>query len=400
MPIGGSLTHPNPRIVMRRSLYLPACLIVTASLWAQGTIVSPPGFATQEGNNNSYQFVNYSAQRRQIGDGEMRGQKRSLTQVAWRYDYRLHNASTATGRKWTNVTLNLCDCDWLKMEATGGNTFTKNQLSTPVEVFNSSWSLPSYNSTPFTKPDAFRHKMPFKSPYAHSGTNDLLLDFVFLGGTMDNNVTWSGGTNRSYYLDGNNDTTTYTSPRTQYPTTSPNPGCQDTAWTSNRNAYTYINLYVRGATYSTLTSRDHAEVQFYTRYTAPNGFMITAIGFGAIANGANVGARCNLLYVNLNLPWLAFGWTANSSGNSPTTTTFLAPWNNGMANLPVVMQTAWADSKLNTFSLTMGMGTVLPPDKPRPWRQVCCYYWIPTNLTGYVSRGSYSLVPITEYSYK
>ena len=71
---------------MRRSLYLSACLVTTASLWAQGTLVSPPGLATVEGNSSAHAFLYYSNQRHQHVDGELRGRKLSLTQVAWRLE--------------------------------------------------------------------------------------------------------------------------------------------------------------------------------------------------------------------------------------------------------------------------------------------------------------------------
>ena len=214
---------------MRRSLFLSlsACL-VTTSLWAQGSFVSPPSLATAEGDTAAYAFFYYSNMRAQHAEGELRGMKLSLTGIAWRYDYRNHTASTTGGRKWTSVTLNLSDTDWTKMD----RTWTKNAYTTPVEVFNSSFAAPLKTGTPFFKPDNFGGPLsiPFKSPYAYSGSQDLLLDYVFLGGSLDNNVTWTASSGRNYYLDTDNPGNTndpkvphcvsYGSKQTRYPSSS------------------------------------------------------------------------------------------------------------------------------------------------------------------------------------
>jgi len=400
MPSALWLAHLNPRIVMHRSLYLSACLVTTASLWAQGTLVSPPALATVEGNTGAYAFLYYSNARHQHADGELRGKALSLTEVAWRLDYRNHTTSTTQGRKWTKVTLNLADTDWTKMTS----TYTKNQLSTPVEVFNSALALPwSGGGQPFFKPDNFggKHAVPFKTPYSYSGKQDLLLDWMFLGGTMDNNAAWSTSRSYQYYLDGNNPTTTYTSPRPYYPAKEPNPRCRDSAIASNASAHTYATLQVHGITHSNLSYRDKAQFSMYSRYTAPNGRIITAIAFGGVPAGLNIGARCNMLYANLNLPWLALGRMANNSGSSTTYTSPLVAWTAGMRNLQIWVQTAWADSKTNVFSLTRAMRVVMPADKPRPRRLVVLYHYDRNRTTGsgpYLNNHPWA--PITRYTYK
>lgn len=379
-----------------RTFSVFASLATTASLWAQGTFISPPAVATVEGNAGANAFLYYSNARHQHAEGELRGKKLSLTEVAWRMDHRNHTAGTAMGRKWTNVTLNLADTDWMKM----GRTFSNNQYTTPVEVFNAALAVSSVLGTPFNKPDLFKHTIPFKNPYSYTGSNDLLLDWVFLGGTMDNNAAWSGTKSYSYYLDGNNPTVTYTSPRTYYPATEPSPRCRDSAISSNVSAHTYATLRVHGITHTNLQYRDQVQFELYSKYTAPNGRIITAIAFAGIPSGVNIGARCNLLYTALQGPWIALGRTANSSGNSSTFTTF-TPWDPAMANIPIWVQTTWSDSKLNVFSLTRAMHVVMPPDKPHPRRIVVVYNYKPASATGsgpYLNR--YGWAPITRYTYK
>lgn len=392
---------------MRRSLFLSlsACL-VTTSLWAQGTIVSPPSLAAVEGDNAGYAFFYYSNMRQQHAEGELRGMKLSLSEVAWRYDYRNHVASTTGGRTWTQVTLNLSDTDWTKMVS----TWTKNEYSTPVEVFNSKFAVPPKTGTPFFQPDNFGGSLavPFKSPYAYSGNQDLLLDWLFLGGTLDNNVTWSGGTARSYYLDSDNPENTnnpnvphclsYVSKQTRYPTSST---CRDSAH-STSFARTDATINVYGITYSDVNKRDRAEFSMYSYYHAPNARYITAIGFAGIPNGINIGAQCNLLYINLNFPWIALGRTATAAGHSPTPHfTAVVPWQQGMRNVPIWVQTVWADSVTNAFSLSTAMHVVMPADKPKPRRIASLYHYVPTNTTGsgpYLNNDAWT--PITRYAYK
>ncbi|MHC4816130.1 MAG: hypothetical protein ACYTFN_23980, partial [Planctomycetota bacterium] len=295
---------------MRKPIYLTALFLATAPLWAQGgTIVSPAALTNVEGNNGAYYFGRYANSRFQYAEGELRGKPLSITEVAFRLDGRNHNTSTAMGRKWTQVTLNVADTDWTKMTS----TFTKNALTTPKEVFNAAVAWPSKVGTPFFMPTAFGapYAFPFKSPHAFSGKTDLLLDFWLSGGTMDNSKAWSGGTSHNYYLDGNNDTTTYTSKQTYYPASIPNPRCRDSAIASNQQATTYAQLYVYGGTYSNVSWRDQVRFRQYSYYTAPSARVITAIGFAGNAKGINLGANCNPLFVNLNIPWFALGRTTN-----------------------------------------------------------------------------------------
>jgi hypothetical protein len=392
---------------MKRSVFLSACLVTTTSLWAQGTLVSPPALTTVEGGNRAYAFLYYSNARHQHAEGELRGKALSLTEVAWRLDYSNHTTGTSQGRTWSKVTLSLADTDWTQMT----RTYTKNQLSTPVEVFNSALTIPPASGTPLFKPDNFggsgflagKFKIPFTSPYSYSGSRDLLLDWMFLGGKMANGATWTTSRSYQYYLDGHVPMTTYTSPRPYYPAKEPNPRCRDSAIVGNWSAHTYATLVVHGITHSNLSYRDNAQFSMYSRYTAPNARIITAIAFAGVPAGVNIGAHCNLLYANLNLPWLALGRLADRNGHSATWTSPLVPWTPGMANVPIWVQTAWEDSKLKVFSLTRAMRVVMPADKPRPRRLVVLYHYDPTRTTGngpYLNSSAYAWMPITRYTHK
>lgn len=378
--------------------YISACLLATAPLLAQGMLVSPPAFASVEGNDAASYLLGYADSRFQYAEGELRGKSLSLTEVAFRLDYRNQNSETAMGRNWTNVTLSVADTDWTKMTA----TFSQNQFTTPVEVFNATFNVPSVEGFPLNKPASFggKYAFPFKSPYAYAGTSDLLLDFVFLGGTLDNDVTWGCGNLHYYHLDGNSDTTTYISVRTPYPDVQPYPPCRDSAINTDVSAYTFAHLMVHGITHSNVMLREKASFEMYSYYTAPNAPIITGIGFAGIRTGMEIGAHCNLLYLNTELPFFPVLRTTTGSLGFSGVYQVIAPWDPAMGHLQIWVQTAWDDSKLNTFSLTQAMSVEMPPSKPTPRRMVCTYSYLPASGTGYTPEIGAHLNPITRYTYK
>jgi hypothetical protein len=384
---------------MGKSHYLTACLLATAPLLAQGTLVSPSTLATVEGNGGAHYLLGYCGSRFQFAEGELRGSSQLFTEVAFRLDYRNHTPETAMGRKWTEVTLNVDHTDWTQMTP----VFAENQLTTPMEVFRAAYDVPSVDGTPSVKPTPFggKYAFPFSNPYPYNGTDDLLLDFVFLGGTLANSAAWDCGNLVPYYLDGNNDTTTYISARTTYPVTGPNPPCRDSAIVQNYNAYTFADLMVHGITHPNVMLREKTSFEMYSYYTAPNARIISAIGFAGIRTGVDVGARCNLLYLNWDAPAFFVARTTVDSRGFSSAYDVVAPWDPKMANMQVWVQTAWDDSKLNFFSLTQAMMVEMPSELPTPRRMVCTYSYLPGDDTGFnPETGSVYLNPIARYTYK
>ena len=74
--------------------------------------------------------------------------------------------------------------------ASRSTTFSKNFLTTPVQVFSASVTWPKISGNPTTNPATFTstYAFPFKSPWPYSGQNDAGLDYQFSGGTMANNA--------------------------------------------------------------------------------------------------------------------------------------------------------------------------------------------------------------------
>lgn len=392
---------------MGKPLYLMACLFATAPLLAQGkfdsppesTFVSPPQLAKVEGNGGAYYLLGYCQSRFQFAEAELPGLPVLFTEVAFRLDYRNHTPETAAGRKWTEVSLNIDHTDWTQMTP----IFAQNQFTTPMEVFRAAYDVPSVSGTPLATPTDFggKYAFPFANPYPYNGTDDLLLDFVFVGGTLDNNSDWGCGNLVPYYLDGNNDTTTYISSRTAYPATGPTPPCRDSSIAQNLNAFTFADLMVHGITHPNVTLREKVSFEVYSYYTAPNARVITAIGFSGNRAGTDIAAHCNLLYLNPQAPWFFVARDTVDSLGFSGVYDVVAPWSPKMANMHIWVQSAWDDSKLNLFSLTKAMTVETPPEIPTPRRMVCTYSYLPGADTGSNPEvGSVSLNPITRYTYK
>lgn len=352
---------------MKRPLYLSIFLMATSPLWAQGTFVSPAVFATAEGNAHAYLLGGYANAHFQLGDGELRGTKRAIDDIRFRLDHVSHTSDTAMGRKWTLVSVIVAETDWTKFT----NLFTANQLTTPVEVFNGAVAWPTVQGTPSTKPALFggTYAFPFKNPWNYSGVLDFVMDIFFHGGTMDNSAAWSGSTSYNYNLDSDAAPVSYKSPAPFYPTSGLNPPCRDSAISLGANAQTYASLSVHGSFHANVTFRNKAEFQLFSFYTAPNSQLITAIAFGGNANGVNIGARCNRLYPNLQIPWVAKAWTTDANAYSGLYSA-LVTWKPSMANTQIWVQSAWNDSVLKSFSLTQAMEVTLPLAEPKIWQRI------------------------------
>ena len=85
--------------------FLAYSVLAASGLVAQGVIASPAGSLNQEGEGAAHIFGRYADGRFQFAEGDLKGTARNFTGLAYRLDYRDHSASTAMGRKWSNVTV-------------------------------------------------------------------------------------------------------------------------------------------------------------------------------------------------------------------------------------------------------------------------------------------------------
>ncbi len=269
---------------------LIALALSSTPLAAQFT--TPAGYLSTEGktwqniatyNGYSYYFGRTSVQHYQQVDAEIKKKGiQVLTSVGFRPDYRNHTISSAAGRNWSNVTVKLSDGD----HATMSSTFAANQLSTPSMVFSGSVTWPHITGNPTSQPAPWssQYAFPFGTGggsgiYMYTANTGLCLDFTFTGGTLLNNAAWSGTSGKNYYLDGLYTLTATTYGRNVYRfigTTSAN--CTDSAHTSGyASGSIQVGLYGKGYTGNSAWT-DKAVMQIFGARTAPNSFVLHAIG--------------------------------------------------------------------------------------------------------------------------
>ncbi|MHC4513834.1 MAG: hypothetical protein ACYS5W_09065, partial [Planctomycetota bacterium] len=194
-------------------------------------------------------------------------------------------------------------------------------------------------------------------------------------------ITKAGSTAGNYYCDRQSGGTSAYGGGTYVP--SSRPPCNDSAITTTTGAYMYGYCYVYSTAYSTTSYRDKVRVYNYSYYTAPGANVAAAFSPFPNPAGVNIGAICNKLYFDASKPFhLIMRPAANSSSantSSHATTNLLFPWNPVYAGVPIMMQSAWDDSKTKYFSLTAGRSFTIPSyPTPLTWKYV---YKLSTSTT-------------------
>lgn len=350
------------------------CLTLCTPLLAQTKVVSsPPGYETKgqlASASWGYYFGASANERFQAADALFRNRIMPIKEISYRLDQRNYNPNSSSGgagKSWSKVTLHVSECDFDKMTS----TFNTNPVTTPTKVFDSTMTWATQSGFPSTNPALWGGngiKFPFTpAPWIYTGVNDILLDYVFTGGTLSNGGAWSGATTKRYYLDGFYNKNFNLGAATEYPaskgqTTPPN--CMDSfhAPSTTRAAYNNIQgIFVA----NTDRSGHPGEVYFQWRsfYTAPSKPVIKALGVAGIPAGLPVGAHCNNLYLDTTQPYIIFAQTAGSTGTSPFTS-LSSKFVPAMGGLSVWFQCAWDDSVLNRLSLTTASERKVPTGPP------------------------------------
>lgn len=379
-----------------RHLFLSALmLVVSTSLVAQvKTVSSPPGYETKGQVDSAgwgYRFGQYSNERFQAADAQFRKRIMVIREVSYRLDggrnYAANSTSAGVGRTWTNVTLHMSDCDYDKVTS----TFSTNAITTPQKVFDAKVVWQTQVGIPGSDPAPWGgsgHKFPFSTTWVYTGLRDILLDYVFLGGSLANNSAWSGSTSKRYYLDGFNAPNFNLGQSAEYPSsysqTTP-ANCMDSSLSvSNQAARNDIQgIFVYNADRSSYPNQ--VRLQWRSFYTAPGAPVIKALGFAGVPAGINISARCNKLYLDLTKPFLLFPDKASATASTAASsfTTLSAPFHGSMGGAALWFQCAWDDSKNKSFSLTTASQRIVPNGAPPvgPRRQTL-YASNPAAATG------------------
>jgi len=402
---------------MKKLALSALALVACTPLFAQGGyLYSPPGLASTESPRYAYYFLRYANGISQLCDGEIRGTKRTLNEIAFRMDYRSHTTANGPGRTWSNMTISMCDGDL----ATFASTITANRLSTPTQVFSAAVTLPTVTvGYPLTQPAIWggltgKLKFPFKTKYSYSGAKDIISEWGFTGGTLTNQGTWSGSTAKYYYLDAPDNGLTPTgsqsssysyipSTRLNNDTTStpPRTTCNDSAMTTTTGAYAYGYAYTYGKYYSNQGWANKLVMRSYSYYTGFSMPTVHVFAVGNDAKGVDVSTGCNMLHLKGQFVFMDFFTTLpqqySTSGYSGYRYTIF-PWMKQMASLKLTVQAAWADSKTNGFRLSQAAEITFPNAAPPPLRHGGHAYSATATTLNYRST-SYYYNPALRYGH-
>ncbi len=333
--------------------------ILGSSILAQNFVTTPPSGTTLEGPDSTLIFGWAANQGHRFMDNTHVGAKRGLKGVSFRSDYRNHDA---IGRTWSNVTVMAAHGDFTSISKLSPDYKLKD---TPTKVFDSRWSFPALKGTPALNPAAWGGatgalNFRFSTPWAYNGNDAIFLEWQFSGGVADNNVPWVGPTPRGfeYYLDSmpesmweGSNKITQTHPTTLSP-------CYDSAFykggTSKTNAT--IDAWLSGT--------ETAELVVKTNYTSTKNPVIYAVGLAGNAQGLDLGAGCNRLYVDFTSPTVLVYLPAPSNTTAFASLTQTATRKAWMKE--VWVQAAWADSSNQSLRLTHAVQAAFGSAKPVP----------------------------------
>ena len=362
---------------MKQFTLITSALVLTASsVFAQsGGVYSPPWMQSTEGALYGYYFGRYPDSRYHMADGHNQ-QTSVLKDLRLRLDSRSYYSYNGGGRTWSNVSLRMSKTDMTKFS----KTFSSNIVGSQTLVFSGSVTWPTLSGTPIATvwggPQG-EYRFPFgatgTSQYVHLG-GDMLCDFEFTGGSLENNVTWSSSSSRYYYFDGYGLPTSAASglgryvPATRLNNTSSGvtTRCNDSAMTTSTGSYLYLNATVYGSRYTIHNYRNRVYFYSYSYYTAYDAPVIHAYGFTTNDTGIDVGTGCNKLHMTGPIvlsPRITMPKQYSTSGYSGYPF-FLFPWDVGFANLKVIGQAAWDDSVTGKFNLTQAYERTLPGAPP------------------------------------
>jgi len=287
-------------------------------------------------------------------------------------------------------------------------------------VFNAAWSLPQVvRGYPKTKPAPYggtngEYTLPFSKTWVYSGKMDIVHGWTFAGGTLDNKVTWSSSSSRTYYFDGSgSDTGSAASSYRYIPSTRLNNTstgvtgrCNDSAMSTSTGAYmiAVASVYGKYATIENYRNRIlHYTYSYYTAYEAP---VIHAVSLKAHETGVDMGTGCNKLHVTAPMylfPRMTFPKSANGSGYTGYRYYFI-PWDASLANVTTVWQGAWDDSVTGAFNLTQAREFITPGGPPKAASaKIHTYQYNPTGTPGngpYGGSSYYYMNPAWRYSAK
>lgn len=152
---------------MKRLITSCAGLLLFTALPAQGSMTTPAGGLTIEGDDYAYYMGAWPNMRIQQADNWHGGtENKAITEIAFRLDYRNHTDLTAMGRTWTSITLDMSEPTTYDSMR---NNFAQNTGTSPTRVFDNAWTRPTQVGASLLEPDLWggakgQLRFPFAKP--------------------------------------------------------------------------------------------------------------------------------------------------------------------------------------------------------------------------------------------
>jgi hypothetical protein len=313
--------------------------LLSSSVLAQTHMTTPSTGTETEGPAAALIFGWAANQGHRFMDASHADNKpRSIKSISFRSDYRNHNA---IGRTWSKVTVHAAHGDYNSIQYNKSSAYTLKDTRTLV--FDKTWSFPALSGYPSLNPALWggvRNSLTFRfsRPWTYNGKDAIFLEFRFSGGVADNNVPWNGPTPAGfeYYLDSMHASAWRGKGKGQtYPKKST---CADSLFGGKLVAAFDTTATVKsGSLYLTMQSY----------YTAPSSVAVYMLTVAGNPKGLDVGAACNLFYLDPTSPILVFLAATDAKGFGYLSLTApLAPWMKEFW-----AQGAWFDSKTAQFKL-------------------------------------------------
>ncbi|MCA8955408.1 MAG: hypothetical protein KDC87_05005 [Planctomycetes bacterium] len=331
---------------MHRSLALTtslSLLSLATTAAAQSYATIPGGLLTAESSSYSLYFGSRDSMRAQIFNNEHNAQVRVFGEASFRLDGGRSGSSYFAGRTWSNVQLTVDEVAY----ASASPTFAANLSTNAKVVFNQQMSWPTYSgatNSPHTW--ATEVNMPFSSTWLYTGTQDIVLDFQFSGGTLANNAAWTGYS--TYYLDGVYSTTSVGGGSVNVGTNN----CLNSPHTSGPFCVPVLRTYAKNS--GNPTTDDKFEFYWWLYRYPANTLTAFGVSLTGSKTGVDIGNPCNFYYLGPSIFVVLLGTTpATNSGsfNFPSQKLY-TPYVPAAVGLTLYTQAAYTEPTRNQFELT------------------------------------------------
>jgi hypothetical protein len=348
---------------MNRMILATAVLALCGSSIAQSW--SPlPKYQSAAGKAYQYYFGRYSNGRWQFADGNFRNTALVVTKVSMRRSStRTYSDTYRMGRSWTNVNIAISPTDLTSLTS----NFSNNQTSTPTQCYSGAMSWPTVPvGLHANSQNVYTIQAPLTTPYINSGSgsDDMLIDYKFRGGTLANNGVWASRTTKWYYTDGYQVTSVISGPQRFFHDTT-TAGCVDSAARPLfSRSYTYQWIFRYSSAYRTTSFRNRLRLYNYTYNVGPSSPFMNVVDLAVNPAGIPFGAGCEKLYLGVTPAALFYPGSASISGfggqNLMGFPNGLVPFNPAFLGLELYTQSTWDDTVSKQTKLSAASSAKVP----------------------------------------